>query len=182
MVTGSDVDRTNLTFALLAGPANGVVSGFNASTGLLQYTPATNYSGPDSFTFTVFDGSLYATGLVSITVTPVNDSPLADDQSVSTPEDTAQAIVVTGSDVDSTNLTFLPLHDAPPIVVSGFNASTGSLQYTPATNYSGPDSFTFTVFDGSLYATGLVSITVTPVNDSPLADDQSVSTDQETAE
>src|SRR5205807_7475030 len=109
VVTGADVDSASLTYAMLVGPTNGAISGFNASTGALLYTPATNYNGPDSFTFTVSDGSLQATGAVSITVTPVNDAPVADDQNVTTPEDTAKNVVLTASDVDSTNLVFAML-------------------------------------------------------------------------
>jgi RNase H-fold protein (predicted Holliday junction resolvase) len=176
VLTGSDVDSTNLTFAILAGPTNGAISGFNASTGALLYTPTTNYNGPDSFTFTLSDGSLQATGTVSISVTPVNDAPLADDQSVTTPEDTAKSMVLTGSDVDGTNLTFTILTLSTNGVLSGLNTNTGALLYTPATNYNGLDGFTFAVFDGSLYATGTVSITVTPVNDAPVAVDDTSST------
>jgi hypothetical protein len=179
-VTGSDIDSANLVFGILAGPTNGVISGLNPNTGDLIYTPVTNYNGPDSFTFTVFDGSLYATGTVSITVTPVNDAPIAIDQSVTTPEDTPKSIVVTGTDVDSTNLTFAILVGTTNGAISGFNSNTGTLLYTPATNYNGPDSFAFTVFDGSLYATGLVSIIVTPVNDAPIANDQNVITPEDT--
>jgi hypothetical protein len=51
--------------------------------GALTYKPATNYNGPDAFTFTVSDGSLYATGIVSLTLTPVNDSPVAVNDSYS---------------------------------------------------------------------------------------------------
>jgi hypothetical protein len=141
----------------------------------------TNYNGLDSFTFTVFDGSLYATGLVSITVTPVNDAPIADDQSVTTPEDTAKGITLTGSDVDSTNLTFAILIGPTNGVLNGLNTNTGALLYAPATNYNGPDSFTFSVFDGSLYATGTVSITVTPVNDPPVAVDDTATTPEDTS-
>src|SRR5205823_1715630 len=149
--------------------------------GALLYTPATNYNGPDGFIFTVSDGSLQATGTVSITVTPVNDAPVTNDQSVTTPEDTAKSIVVSGSDVDSTNLTYAILAGPTNGAISGLNTNTGALLYTPATNYNGADSFTFTVFDGSLYATGTVSITVTPVNDAPVANDQSVTTPEDTA-
>src|SRR5207248_146545 len=103
------------------------------------------------------------------------DTPVANNQSVTTPEDTSKSIVVTGSDVDSTNLTYAILAGPTNGAISGFNSSTGALLYTPATNYNGPDSFTFTVSDGSLQATGLVSITVTPVNDAPVATSDSYS-------
>src|SRR5205823_9706273 len=75
VLTGSDVDSTNLAFAILAGPTNGGISGFNATTGGLLYTPAANYNGPDSFTFTLSDGSLQATGDRKSAVTGKSGAP-----------------------------------------------------------------------------------------------------------
>src|SRR5438132_1244951 len=167
VLSGSDVEGP-VTFAILSAPTNGVLSLLNTNTGAVTYTPATNYNGPDSFTFTVSDGSLLATGLVSITVTPVNDAPVANNQNVTTPEDTATNLVLTGSDVEGP-VTFAILSGPTNGALSLLNTNTGAVTYTPATNYNGPDSFTFTVSDGSLLATGLVSITVTPVNDAPVA-------------
>ncbi len=78
--------------------------------------------------------------------TPVNAPPLADSQSVTTNEDTAKAITLTGSDVETAaaNLTFTiasgPSHGA-------LSGTPPNVTYTPAANYNGPDSFTFTVAD-----------------------------------
>src|SRR6185503_5390533 len=156
---------TNLTFALLIGPTHGLISGLSAATGALLYSPATDYTGPDSFTFTVSDGGLQSTGTVSITITPINDGPVANNQSVTTPEDTATNLVLTASDVDSTNLTFAILTGPTNGALSLIDTNTGAVTYTPNPDYNGPDTFQFTVSDGSLLATGTVSITVTPIND-----------------
>ena len=74
---------------------------------LTIYTPAINYFGPDSFTFKVNDGVMGDSDIatVSITVTPVNDPPVADAQAVITPENTPRAIILTGSDPDLDPLT-----------------------------------------------------------------------------
>ncbi len=71
----TDIDSTNLTFAVLSGPSHGTVTPLNLAVGNVTYTPAHNYNGTDGFTFTVFDGSLYATGTVSVTVVPVVLTP-----------------------------------------------------------------------------------------------------------
>ena len=181
VVHGTDVDSTNLTYAILVGPTNGTLGVLNTNTGAVSYLGATNFNGGDSFTFTVFDGSLYATGSVVITVTPVNDAPVAVNQSVVTPEDTGTNLVVHGTDVDSTNLTYAILVGPTNGTLGVLNTNTGAVSYLGATNFNGGDSFTFTVFDGSLYATGSVVITVTPVNDAPVANAQSVSTPQNTS-
>ena len=119
-------------------------------------------------------------GTVTILVTPVNDAPVADDQSMTTPEDTAATITLTASDVDADPLTFTvtsgPLHGT-------LDTTSGpTVVYTPAPNYFGPDSITFVVDDGiGGTDTATVSISVTPVNDPPVADDLSVTTGEDAA-
>jgi len=131
----------------------------------VTYTPAANYNGPDSFTFRVWDGAAFSnTATVSITVTPVNDPPVANPQSVSTPQNTQLAVTLTGSDVDGDPLSFAigtpPAHGA-------LTGTPPDVTYTPAIGYVGPDSFTFTVNDGTATsAPATVSITVT---DTPLS-------------
>src|SRR5207249_1559757 len=134
----------------------------------------------DSFTFTVKDATLISTAAtVSITVTPVNHPPVANAQSVTTAEDTAKAIALTGSDVDGDALTVSlgtePAHGT-------LTGTAPTMTYTPALNYNGPDSFTFTAKDATLVSTAAtVTITVTAVNDAPVANAQSVTTAQDSA-
>jgi hypothetical protein len=170
-LTGSDLEGSPLTFILVSGPANGLLSGFNTNTGALTYTPSTNFNGADSLTFRVSDGTnLSAVATISINVTPVNDAPFANNQSVNTSEDTALPITLTGSDVEGSSLTFSIVGSPLNGTVTGLNTNTGALTYTPGTNFNGADSFTFRVNDGSLNsALATVSITVTPLNDAPIA-------------
>ncbi len=178
-LTGSDVDGDALTFAVVggSGPTNGVLSG-TAPT--LTYTPNAGYSGADSFTFTASDGLLTsAAATVSITVNAFTDPPVADAQSVSTSEDTAVGITLTGSDPDGDALTFAVVTAPAHGSLSG---TAPNLTYTPDPNYNGADGFTFTASDASLTsAAATVSITVNAVNDAPVADAQSVSTSESTA-
>jgi hypothetical protein len=179
VLTASDVDSTNLTFAILNDPTNGVLSGLNGLLGLLgtnsgavNYTPNTNYNGPDSFRFTVSDGSLLSTGLVSITVIAVNDAPVANNQDVTTLEDTLTNVVLTATDIDSTNLAYAILTQPTNGVLGELDSDTGSVSYTPDPGYFGNDAFSFRVSDGSLFSTGLVSITILQVNQSPVLPEQ----------
>jgi len=115
---------------------------------------------------------------VSITVTNLNDAPVADDQQVTTPEDTPTPITLTGSDLDGDSLTYSVVSQPIHGTLSGIAPN---VTYLPATNYTGSDSFTFQVHDGQLdSAVATVSITVTNLNDAPVADDQQVTTPEDT--
>jgi hypothetical protein len=130
----------------------------------VTYTPAANYNGTDSFAFVANDGQLTsAPALVSITVRAVNDAPVANAQSVTTPQDTVVGITLTGFDVDGDPLTYsvvtTPAHGS-------LRGSPPSLTYTPVAGYSGSDSFTFLANDGMLSsAPATVSVSVTPAGD-----------------
>jgi uncharacterized delta-60 repeat protein len=178
-LTGSDAENDALTFTVLTGPTNGALSGTAPN---LTYTPANNYNGADSFTFKVNDGQADSavTATVSITVNAVNDAPTANAQVVSTNEDTAKGITLTGSDVENDSLTFTVVTGPAHGALSG---SAPALTYTPASNYNGPDTFTFKVNDGQADSApaATVSITVTAVNDGPTANADSVSTNEDTA-
>jgi hypothetical protein len=94
-----------------------------------------------------------------------NTPPVANAQSVSTPEDTAKTITLTGSDADGDPLTYSVVANPANGTLSG---TAPSLTYTPTANFSGADSFTFRVNDGLSNSTlATVSITVTAVNDRP---------------
>jgi len=160
-LTGSDDDGDPLTFAVAGHPAHGTLAGIVPA---VTYRPATNYHGPDSFTFTVNDGTTdSAPATVSMTITSVNDRPLAIPQTITTAEDTAKAITLAGSDVDGDTLSFTIV--TPP-AHGTLTGTAPALTYTPTANYHGTDSLTFKVNDGvvdSMPAT--VSVTVTSVVD-----------------
>jgi hypothetical protein len=70
--------------------------------------PDADYNGPDSFTFKIDDGTVDSnTATISITVNPINDAPTANDQTLSTDEDIALPITLTGDDIDPDTLTFV---------------------------------------------------------------------------
>ena len=164
------VDGDSLSFTVTTQPAHGTLSGTAPN---LTYTPTANYHGSDSFAFKANDGLLDSTpALVSITVTSVNDAPVATPQAVELVEDGTAAITLAGTDVDGDSLSFTVTTQPAHGTLSG---TAPNLTYTPSANYHGSDSFTFTVNDGLLDSTpALVSITVTSVNDAPVATAQAV--------
>ena len=98
----TDVDGDSLTAVLVTGPTHGTLT-LN-SNGSFTYTPTANYNGPDSFTYRVSDGSALSNiATVSLTVTAVNDAPVAVNNSYSTNEDTQLTVSapgVRGNDTD----------------------------------------------------------------------------------
>jgi hypothetical protein len=167
-LTSSDVDGPGTTYSIVAQGTKGVVTITNATTGAYSYVPNANANGSDSFTFTVSDGSLDSNvATISVTINAVNDAPTANPQSVSTNEDTASAITLTGNDVDGDALVTFTVISGP---ANGTLSGTGANRtYTPNANYHGSDSFTFKVNDGTVdSAPATVSLTVASVNDVPV--------------
>lgn len=185
-VTSNDVDAENdpLTAFLDTNPGNGIVT-FN-SDGSFTYTPNPNFNGSDTFTYHLNDGFVDSNiAAVNITVIPVNDPPVASNDSIATDEDTplnfaAPGVLANDTDIDGNPLT--AVLNAGPTHGTLVLTTNGSLIYTPNANYNGPDSFTYHANDGSANSNvATVSITVTPVNDAPAASDDSYSTNKNVA-
>jgi cysteine-rich repeat protein len=176
----TDVDADTLTVTAVGGATNGTVG---LVAGTVTFTPTANFNGSGSFTYTMSDGTLTDTGLVTVTVTAVNDAPVAVDDARTTAEDTA--LVVTGAslasndtDVDADTLTVTAVGGATNGTVG---LAAGSVTFTPTSNFNGAASFTYTVSDGTLTDTGLVTVTVTAANDAPIAVDDGQTTAEDTA-
>ncbi len=175
-LSATDVDEEALRYELVRAPAHGTLSGQAPE---LTYVPEANYHGEDSFTFRVTDGKQpSAEATVSLTVTPVNDPPVAQGGSVTTAEETAVAVVLSGADVEGEPLTYTVVTEPTHGTLSG---TPPQLLYTPARDSHGEDSFTFRVTDGKQpSAEATVSITVTPVNDAPVAESGRTTTTEDT--
>lgn len=176
-LTATDPEGATLTYTILAQPTRGILGGTIPN---LTYTPGANETGTDSFTFKVNDGAQdSATATVTINITPVNDAPVAQSQSLSVAEDATLSLLLVGTDVEGSSLSYTIV--TPPQHGTLINPAP-NLIYLPDLNYNGPDSFTFRVNDGALdSATATVSITVSPLNDRPVAETKSVSGDEDTA-
>ncbi|MBC7129375.1 MAG: DUF11 domain-containing protein, partial [Thermoplasmatales archaeon] len=146
------------------------------SNGTVLYTPDANYCGSDSFKYKVKDndGAESNEAWVNITVSCVNDPPVAVDDTASTSEDTPVLINVTSNDYDidgsidltSVTITQNPSHGSLNVY------SNGTVLYTPDANYCGSDSFKYKVKDndGAESNEAWVNITVSSTNDPPVAD------------
>src|SRR5690606_10490845 len=130
------------------GPSNGVLSGAPPN---ITYTPNPNFFGSDSFSFRVQDPSgAFDVGVVSITVNPINDAPIAGDDTAVTEQDVpinipTAARLANATDVDSSTLTITSVQStgAGTAVLGG-----SFVTFTPAPGFIGFDSFQYTVSDG----------------------------------
>ena len=177
----------------------GVSSATLANLNTISYTTAANAdTGNPTFTYQVNDGTTTsATGTMTITITAVNDAPGNAGDTATVNEDTAYVAwtassdwgysdVDTGDAMTAIKLMSLPSHgtltddDENACATQGtadcevgdiiLLANLDDLFYTGTTNYNGADTFTYQVYDGELYSpTGTMTMTVSPVNDAPVA-------------
>src|SRR6185369_12255157 len=171
----------SFTFTIVTPPAHGQLTGTGANR---SYQPDADFNGSDSFTFKANDGSADSnTSTVSITITDVNDSPSATDDTANTDEDTS--LQITASNL-TTNDSAGPANENVQVLTvtsvsstvdthGSVSLSSGTITYSPDSNYNGPASFTYQVCDNgttngaadSKCTTGTVNVTVNAVNDAP---------------
>jgi len=178
-LVASDVEDDPLTYTIIDQPTHGSVTLLG---NIATYTPELNYYGVDSFTYKANDGLVDSEmAVVIITVTPVNDAPVAVGEIYTTDEDVALTVLVADgvlandTDVDGDTLSAIMVNN----VVNGtlVLAGDGSFVYTPAENFFGLDSFTYKASDGTLESwTVTVTIVINPVNDWVVANDDEYET------
>ncbi|MDP5253310.1 Ig-like domain-containing protein [Vibrio sp. HB161653] len=168
LANDSDIDGDTLTIT------NATVSEEQGTVeivdGKLQFTPAENFNGEATISYTISDGTTTDTANVKVTVNAVNDGPVAVDDTASTDEDTAVTIDVLAndSDVDGDTLTIteatVPAEQGTVAIVDG------KLQFTPAENFNGDATISYTISDGTMTDSAEVAVTVNAVNDAPVAE------------
>ncbi|EHK2864744.1 tandem-95 repeat protein [Vibrio parahaemolyticus] len=163
LVNDSDVEGDVLSIQSASVPSE--QGSVDIVDGKLVFTPAENFNGEATITYIVTDGDLTDEANVTVTVTPVNDSPVAVDDTVSTQEDTVVTIDVlpNDSDVDGDKLSIQSA--SVPEAQGKVEIVDGKLVFTPAENFNGHAEITYTVTDGELTDEAKVTVTVNPVND-----------------
>jgi hypothetical protein len=158
----TQIDGIDIASGGSVAVTNGTVT-LNAD-GTLSFSPASNFNGPTSFSYTVSSGGVSETATVNMTVSAVNDVPVPTPLVPSTPsqtfdpatgnyaaetqEDTPFSGQLAATDDDGDTLSYTvsasPSHGAVTL-----DAATGAYTYTPAADYHGSDSFTVTISDGN---------------------------------
>jgi len=176
MLSATDPEEDPLTFSIIQQGTKGSVAITNASTGAYTYTPADDATGMDVFTFKANDGNADSNvASVTVTISPVDDSPIAPNGTLIVIQNTPCDSVLPASDVDSTQLTYSIVNQGTRGTVVITNASTGEYTYTPETDQLGEDAFTFKVNDGTSDSnTGTIDVSIitgdnTSGDDPPIA-------------
>ncbi|TBT56696.1 tandem-95 repeat protein, partial [Vibrio parahaemolyticus] len=165
LVNDSDVEGDALSIQSASVPKEqGTVEVVD---GKLVFTPAENFNGEATISYIVTDGDLTDEAKVSVTVTPVNDSPVAVDDTTSIQEDTAVTIDVLSNDTDVDGDKLSIQSATVPEAQGKVEIVDGKLVFTPAENFNGDAEITYTVTDGQLTDEAKVTVTVNPVNDAP---------------
>ncbi|MFN1626643.1 Ig-like domain-containing protein, partial [Vibrio harveyi] len=179
LANDSDPENDTLTITEASVPAEqGTVTIVD---GKLVFTPAENFNGDATISYTISDGQLTDDATVAVTVNPANDAPVAVNDAVSTDEDTAVTIDVLANDSDPENDTLTITAASVPAEQGTVTIVDGKLVFTPAENFNGDATISYTISDGQLTDDATVAVTVNPVNDAPVAVNDAVSTDEDTA-
>jgi cysteine-rich repeat protein len=151
-----DPEGQNLSYTI-SEALHGTITGSGPR---FLYTPAANYSGRETLAITVSDGINIVDIAVELTVSAVNDAPVAADQQAAVNEGDGVAITLLAIDVDGPALSYSI--DVPP-VHGTLLGTLPFLTYTPGWHYFGGDSFTFEASDGALRS-NVATVTISVVN------------------
>jgi hypothetical protein len=166
-----------------------------ATNGLLTFVPLLNFNGIATINYTVSDliGLTSNTASITINVSSVNDSPIANADSLTVDEDYSGTINLLTNDLDVDNTIATNTIDLNPVIPGIQNSfigtngtfsvsSTGILTFNPSANFNGTTSTTYTVKDvsGAISNTATIFLSVNPVNDAPVAVNNTAISDEDT--
>ena len=152
-----------LNFTLVTTGVLGSAVLTDAATGTFTYTPNPNIFGTDAFTFKADNATAYSNvATVTVTITPLNDAPVAYDDTLAVATGASMTGTLVASDVDSPTLSYAIVASPTKGAVTITDPATGAYQYTANANASGSDTFTFTASDGALTSdVATIAITIT---------------------
>lgn len=158
LANDTDANGDALTAILTTAPAHGTL--VKNADGTFSYTPDKDWFGTDSFAYVASDGkATSAPTTVTLTVRPVNDAPVAESASYTVRKDGSLKLDLLGlaCDVDGDRLAITITTPGQGTLTKNLD---GSYTYKPKEGYTGADSFSYTVSDGTLAATGLINLSV----------------------
>ena len=202
-LTGEDTDNDPIQFEIISSPADGTLNNFDNAKGTVTYSPETNYTGNDSFSFKVIDDKNAESNVASVSVEVMdategiltkesavvsnesavaanessNNAPTAFNQNLSVSTNNELNISLTGEDTDNDPIQFEIVSSPADGTLNNFDNAKGTVTYSPETNYTGNDSFSFKVIDdkGVESNNAVISVQVTEnnqTNQAPQAFDQ----------
>ncbi len=179
LANDSDVDGDTLTIDSVSQPSAGTAT---IDSGAILFSPALNFTGDISFTYTITDGNgLGDSATVTVSVTPVNDGPQAADDNAQTDEDMPVTIDVLANDIDDDGDALVISSVTQPSDATVVINDDQTVTVTPTLNFNGVLTFTYTISDGAASDTATVVVSVNPVNDAPIAVNDSATTDEDVA-
>ncbi|HHX8523919.1 TPA: tandem-95 repeat protein [Vibrio diabolicus] len=183
LAQAGDVDGDDLTASKLTVDGNATVVANDD--GSFTITPDADFNGDIDIQFNITDGTDTIQATADLTVNPVNDLPVPQDQQFSVEEDgtlqfTDADLLAGATDIDGDNLT------VDGISYTGSDGvltdhGDGTYTFAPNENFNGDVSFSFGVSDGTETVPANVDVSVTPVNDPPVAGSTSYTVDEDNA-
>jgi MYXO-CTERM domain-containing protein len=182
-VLGNDtgLGNTPVTVTIVTPPGSGTAVA-NAN-GTITYTPAADFNGVVTLTYRVTDADgQNDTATVQITVTAVNDTPVANNNAVTVAEDgTVNSNLLANDSGLGDGPVTVSIAAQPSNGTVVVNAN-GTVRYTPRADFNGTDSYQYTVTDADgQQSTATVTVTVQPRNDTPSAAADNTTTDEDQA-
>ncbi|EPH5597480.1 tandem-95 repeat protein, partial [Vibrio alginolyticus] len=168
LANDSDIEGDDLIITSASVPEEqGIVEIID---GKLVFTPAENFNGNATISYTISDGELEDEAQVSVTVNSVNDAPIASNDTTITEEDSSVTIDVLPNDTDIDGDKLSIESASVPEAQGTVEIVDGKLVFTPAENFHGDAEITYTVTDGALTDQATVNVTVNAVNDAPVVE------------
>jgi len=169
LANDSDPDGDSIFITSVTDPANGTASHNGSS---VTYTPNAGFTGNDAFYYSISDG-FGGSDLAMVTV-KVNGAPQAAGDNASTMEDQATTVSVLANDTDPNGDALTVVSAGAPSHGSASINADGTISYVPNANFNGTDHFAYTVRDPhGATSTATVAVSIAPVNDSPVANNDS---------